>query len=112
MQTRTLDSSRGMGMSPPRPSAPDTTRERQLWAAHAAEALRGATDAADVNRRLNAALADITPAASTPDVFPRPAWLGELWAPQATARPLVEAIGVQSLTAMEMQGWKWETEPP
>jgi hypothetical protein len=90
----------------PRP-ATDPTRDRRLWASRAAEALRGATDAAQVN----AALADITPANSTTDVFPRPAWLGELWTPQAASRPLVDAIGVSPLTAMKMQGWKWETEP-
>jgi hypothetical protein len=110
-EQHTIESSRPVGMSPPRPAQVDVVRDQKLWAASAAEALRGATDAADVNRRLNAALADITPAASTTDVFPRPAWLGELWTPQAAARPLVDAIGVQALTAMTMQGWKWETEP-
>lgn len=100
-----------LGMAPPRPATADPARDARLWASAAADALRGATDAADVNQRLTAALADITPAASTTDVFPRPAWLGELWAPQAAARPLVDAIGVQALTGMTMQGWKWETEP-
>jgi len=83
-------------------------KDRRLWAAAAAEALRGATDAAQVN----AALQDITPtSAVTGDAFPRPMWLGQLWTPQAADRPLINAIGVSTLTAMKIQGWKWVTEP-
>ena len=108
-QTQTQQHRRAGGttMLGVRPAAVSASRARSVWASRAAEALRGATDAAAVN----AALADITPGASTGDVFPRPAWLGELWFPQAAARPLVDAIGVEPLTALKMQGWKWETPP-
>lgn len=102
-----LAASRTLAMTPTRPT-PARGSERRLWAARAAEALRGATDAAAVN----AALADITPADSGTDgVFPRPAWIGELWQPNQARRPLVDAIGVQPLTGMKVEGWKWETMP-
>ena len=82
--------------------------QARLWASQVAQVMTGARDAAQVN----AALADITPSGSgTDDLFPRPGWIDELWHPQAMSRPVVDAIGVSALTAMTMQGWKWETEP-
>ena len=102
----TVEGSQPVGMVParPRPSAATSAR---VWASEAAEAIRGATDATQVN----AALADITPANSGSDNAGQPGWLGELWTPQAAARPLVDAIGVSALTGMKMQGWKWAIEP-
>jgi hypothetical protein len=102
-----VEGSRPAGMVPARTTRANPDANRRLWASHVAEAMTGARDAAQVN----AALADITPANSTTDVFPRPQWLGELWTPQATARPLIDAIGVQDLNGMTIDGWKWETEP-
>jgi hypothetical protein len=97
-----------LAMAPATPARRDPNSDRRLWAAQAAEAMRGATDAAQVN----AALQDITPTSATTDgIFPRPAWLGELWNARAAQRPLIDAIGVSPLTSMEMDGWKWETEP-
>jgi hypothetical protein len=82
--------------------------DRHMWAARAAEALRGATSTAQVE----AALSDITPTStSSTGLVPRPMWLGELWTPRAAARPLVNAIGVSPLTSDKVQGWKWVTEP-
>jgi hypothetical protein len=95
-----------LSMTPARRA--DPTADGRLWASRAAEALRGATDASSVM----AALADITPAnAGTDGLFPRPTWLGELWAPRSVARPLVDAIGVKPLTGMTVEGWKWAVEP-
>jgi hypothetical protein len=98
-------------MLPPSPSA-RVTRDpdaiRRLAAAQIAEAMRGATDVGQIN----AALTDITPtSAATEDLFPRPAWIGELWSPEAPQRAIVNAIGVSPLTGMKMQGWKWVTKP-
>ena len=86
----------------------DPAARRRLFASHVSEAMRGASDASQVN----AALADITPANSGTDTaFPRPVWLGELWDPQAPQRALVSAIGVSPLTGMVMDGWKWAVKP-
>jgi hypothetical protein len=105
----TIEGAHPIGMVPSNTRrTPDPAAARRLVASHIAEAMRGATDAGQVN----AALADITPAsAGTADTFPRPAWIGQLWEPQAPQRRLVEAIGVSPLTAMKMQGWRWETKP-
>lgn len=95
--------------SPPaaRPTR-DPAAARRVVASQIAEAMRGASDASQVN----AALTDITPPATgTEDLFPRPAWIGELWSPEAPQRAIVNAIGVSPLTAMKMQGWKWGTKP-
>ena len=107
-----------LNMTPTRPAmtaAQRAQRDRRVWASQLAEAMRGATDAAQVNAaigQLNAALADVTPGnAGTADLFPRRAWLGELWSPEAPQRDIVNAIGVNDLTAMTMDGWKWETKP-
>jgi hypothetical protein len=105
--TETVEGSRSAGMVPAATHRPTPGADRQLWASHAAEAMRGATDAAQVN----AALADITPANSGSDNAGPPGWIGELWTPQAAGRLLVEKIGVSPLTGMKMQGWKWQTEP-
>ncbi len=103
---------RSMAMTPPTrgtlTAEARARRDRKVWASAATEALRGASDASQVN----AALADITPADSDPDgIFPRPAWLGALWQPEAARRPLLDAIGVEPLTSMRMDGWKWEDSP-
>jgi hypothetical protein len=102
----TVEGARLTGMVPAA-TRPAPAADRRLWAANAAEAIRGATDAAQVN----AALADITPANSGSDNAGPPGWIGELWTPQAASRKLVDAIGVAPLTGMVMQGWKWITEP-
>jgi len=96
-------------MTPPAPHrTQDPAAARRLYAAQISDVMRGASDAAQIN----AALADIHPGnAGTDGVFPRPAWLGELWSPQANQRPIVDAIGVSALTAMTMDGWKWITKP-
>jgi len=102
------DTAPAMSMTPPAPTRRDPGAARRLYAAQVSEAMRGASDAGQVN----AALSDITPGnAGTNGVFPRPAWLGELWSPLETNRPVVNAIGVSPLTAMEMDGWKWTTKP-
>jgi len=86
----------------------DPGAARRLFAAQISEVMRGASDASQVN----AALADIHPGnAGTDGVFPRPAWLGEIWSPEFTQRPIVDAIGVSPLTAMTMDGWRWTTKP-
>ena len=80
----------------------------RVFASRVAEVMRGATDAGQVN----AALADVTPGnAGTDGTLMRPAWLDELWSPAAPTRRIVSAIGVSPLTAMKMQGWKWQTKP-
>jgi len=88
----------------------DPAASRRLFAAQISDVMR-AQRGADAGQ-INAALADIHPGnAGTDGVFPRPAWLGELWSPQANQRPIVDAIGVENLTAMTMDGWKWITKP-
>lgn len=105
--TENLEASRTLAMTPA-PRNLSVMSSPRVWAARAAEALRGATDASSVM----AALADITPADSGTDgVFPRPAWIGELWQPNQARRPLVDAIGVSPLTGMKVEGWKWDTHP-
>jgi hypothetical protein len=104
----TIEGTHPIGMVPTSTRTPDPAAARRLVASHIAEALRGANDAGQVNAALN----DITPAtAGTGDAFPRPAWIGQLWEPQAPQRRIVEAIGTSPLTAMKMQGWRWQTKP-
>jgi hypothetical protein len=104
--TEAADAAPTLAMTPRPATQPVATP--QLWAAAASQALRGLTDVSQIN----AALADITPVtAMTDGLFPRPAWIGELWTPRAVSRPLVEAIGVSPLTSMTIEGWKWVTEP-
>lgn len=68
----------------------------------------GATDASAIN----AALADITPAADTSDgAFIRPQWIDELWTPVDTRRPYANSVTPGTLTGMKVYGWKWLTRP-
>lgn len=77
----------------------------------AASSVAGAMRAANGSAAaLEAALTDITPAASG-DAFMRPAWLGELWTPRATQRDWMDLIGTKPLTSMTWDGWKWQTYP-
>ena len=93
---------------PPDRAGVRRTGAARVFASHVAEAMRGASDAAQVN----AALADVHPGnAGTDGTLMRPAWLDELWSPAAPTRRIVNAIGVSPLTAMKMQGWKWQTKP-
>jgi hypothetical protein len=95
-------------MTPSRRPRRTPANDRHLFAAAAAEAFRGAADAAQVN----AALQDITRTSSGSDVgFLRPEWLGELWTPRAARRPVIEAIGSTPLTSMKWEGWKWDVYP-
>lgn len=95
-------------MTPPAAGRRDSARERRIVCARIAEAMRGATDAGQVNAALN----DITPSTGgTDDVFPRPQWIGELWSPEAPARAIVTTIGTSPLTGMKVQGWKWVNKP-
>lgn len=65
----------------------------------------------DANR-INAALADITPAADTSDgAFIRPQWVDELWTPIDLRRPYANAVTPGTLTGITVHGWKWGTRP-
>lgn len=99
-----------MAMLPPAngPSR-DANTSLELFAAEAAARLRGVSNIPAVAAALN----DIVPA-NTEDpggAFMRPAWLGELWAPLAEARPLSSMVGVGNLTSPTFNGWKWTTKP-
>lgn len=64
--------------------------------------------------RINAALSDVTPGDGSNglgDAFLRPEWLGELWTPENTDRPFVNAVGTTPLRSMKWQGWKWGVKP-
>jgi len=104
------EASAPVGMVPTAPAFHASRDDVQLAAAHIAEAMRGATDASQVN--LTAALTDITPAGSGSDTaFMRPAWLGKLWEPAEKERPLINAIGVSPLTSMVIDSWHWVNKP-
>lgn len=61
---------------------------------------------------INAALADIVPAADTSDgAFIRPQWVDELWTPIDQRRPYSNSVTPGNLTGMKVHGWKWGTRP-
>lgn len=71
------------------------------------QAVRGATDAAQVN----AALSDIVPGNDTGQAFFHDQWLGELWTPVAPQRPYIASMSSATLTGLRVYGWKWTALP-
>ena len=64
--------------------------------------------------RINAALSDVVPGDGTNGIagaYLRPAWIGELWTPENSRRPFVDALGSTPLTSMSWDGWKWGVRP-
>lgn len=107
MPESTVDGGRPTGMVPVQSRSSRTpANDRELFAAAAAVAFTGASDAAQVN----AALADIVPPVGADPLMP-PAYLGELWTPRAVARPFITAIGSTALTSMTWSGWRWSVYP-
>ena len=70
----------------------------------------GETDAG----RINLALADVVPGDGSNGLagaYLRPQWIDELWTPEDTRRPFVDAVGSKPLTSMSWEGWKWGERP-
>lgn len=62
--------------------------------------------------RLYAALADITPAAtSVTDITSVPQWLGEVWSGRMYRQRYLPLLTHRPLTNMEIRGWRWKTKP-
>ena len=65
--------------------------------------------AAQGDRRLMAALADVTPTEiGDMDV---PQWVGELWSGVGYTRRIVPLLNHADLTEMTIEGWRWVTRP-
>lgn len=92
---------------------PRTPAEAAHTIAAAARRLNIVPGETDIGR-INAALADVVPGDGTNGLagaFLRPEWLNELWTPENTRRPFIDAIGTTPLTSPTWQGWKWGTKP-
>lgn len=92
----------------PRPSSSAPASDRATLVARLSAAVRGSSDAAQVN----AALADIVPGNDTSQgAFLRPQWVDELWSPLYQDLFLTNAVGQGVLTGMKIYGWTWTTRP-
>lgn len=88
-------------------TGPTLAEVNRLMAARAAALPTGG-----VGRTLYAALADITPeATSVDDITQVPQWLGQLWDGRAYARRYLPLVGSAPLTAMRIAGWRWTVKP-
>lgn len=65
--------------------------------------------AAQNDRRLMAALSDVTPA--TIGDMDVPQWVGKMWEGAAYTRRIVPLLGSDTLTSMTIEGWRWATKP-
>lgn len=87
----------------------DGTARLTASTATKADVLRLLAGAASGDKRMYAALADITETATV--VANPPAWVGELWSGVAYQRRVVPLLGAAPLTNLRVKGYRWTTKP-